>query len=247
MRASLAWSVGRGSERCFRRSWWGVCCCCLPREPARLCVISSPSSDSEAVPWISSRQCLLVRVLISNCCVFSKIKQMMGRLDGSAHVLFRPLCASFQAGFEMSRAIDFQVSVFSVFNWMLKFSGCVVMAVETPPGHGYSSIDWTTEILFLAAGWTPQLWKIPFQVSGFTLAVLAHPCMLKSPCQMVVFFFVCIIICIQIELILGNQVWLCGELRRWLNLSELLSVLLVWAKHNSCSCYDGMETMFMLE
>lgn len=44
----------------------------------------------------------------------------------------------------------------------------MVTAVETPLGHGYSCIDWTTEILFLAVGWTPRLWKILFRVSGFT-------------------------------------------------------------------------------
>ena len=45
----------------------------------------------------------------------------------------------------------------------------VVVSVETPLGTG---IAWTTEVLFLAVRWISGLWKILFQVLGFTLKYL---------------------------------------------------------------------------
>lgn len=45
----------------------------------------------------------------------------------------------------------------------------VVMSVETPLGTG---IAWTTEVLFLAVRCISGLWKILFQVLGFTLQYL---------------------------------------------------------------------------
>lgn len=47
----------------------------------------------------------------------------------------------------------------------------VVMSVETPLGTG---IAWTTEVLFLAVRWISGLWKILFQVLGFTLQYLLN-------------------------------------------------------------------------
>ena len=52
----------------------------------------------------------------------------------------------------------------------------VVMSVETPLGTG---IAWTTEVLFLAVRWISGLWKILFQVLGFTLKYLLTLCYLN--------------------------------------------------------------------
>lgn len=51
----------------------------------------------------------------------------------------------------------------------------MVMSLKTPLGTG---IAWTTEVLFLAARWISGLWKILFQVLGFT-AVFTHSAMLR--------------------------------------------------------------------
>lgn len=59
----------------------------------------------------------------------------------------------------------------------------VVMSVKTPLGTG---IAWTTEVLFLAVRWISGLWKILFQVLGFTPQYL-FTLMLKLLYQKVVF------------------------------------------------------------
>lgn len=66
----------------------------------------------------------------------------------------------------------------------------VVMSVETPLGAG---IAWTTEVLFLAVRWISGLWKILFQVLGFTLQYLLTPWCLNCYTRRLYFFTVLII------------------------------------------------------
>lgn len=65
---------------------------------------------------------------------------MTGELDGSASAFFKHLCASFRTGFKMSTSYTFFKCLFLLFSTECAVTP-VVMAVETPPGHGYSSID----------------------------------------------------------------------------------------------------------
>lgn len=53
---------------------------------------------------------------------------------------FKPLCDSFQTGFKISASYRFLKCLFLLFPTKCAVSP-VVMAMETPPGHGYSSID----------------------------------------------------------------------------------------------------------
>lgn len=71
----------------------------------------------------------------------------MGRLDGSASVLFRPLSASFQAGFEVSKSCRFLNICFYYFQlnvqsllwlWLWKPLQAMVTAVSTEPLKYYS-------------------------------------------------------------------------------------------------------------
>lgn len=166
------WVLGTEINGASEHPYWSVYCHRISGWSVRLCVADTSAlfSCSEAVPLIFFKQAIASSERSSfKSFYLQQDKQLMVKLDAPiVCAFFKPLCASFQTGFEISTSYRFLKCLFLLFPTKCAVSP-VVMAMETPPGHGYSSIDWTTEILFLAAGWTPRLWKIPFQVSGFTL------------------------------------------------------------------------------
>lgn len=111
----------------------------------------------------------------------------------------------------------------------------VVMSVETPLGTG---IAWTTEVLFLAVRWISGLWKILFQVLGFTLQYLLTlwclNCYTRRLCLFTVFILPnCHVIKIQIEFFIVR-----GRLKNKLS-HQILYDYLVVAWEHSCFFYIG--------